>query len=409
MRRPGLVRHAGVRPAAGEGTSPGLTTAAATISIVVSIMPAFLTGASSVLLSRDLGIHPTDLGYAFGAFFAASAVAASVGGRLADRWGSRRSLVQAILLSTLVLAGLGAFASDLRQLMIGMALGGLANGLAVPAGALALHQGVVRRKALMFGVVQSAIPAATLFAGATVPLLGVRTGWRWAYVIAALMALGSLWLPLCIKAEASSRAAAVRRGGGPSMTRTVPLAVAMGVGAGAATAIPIFLLPAAVAAGISVSNGGWLLAGGSVAAIMARLGSGWYADRMGGTGLNIIWLMMVLGCAGCGLLALDGALWLVVGAVIAYACGFGWTGLLNFATVLLNPNAPASAAGLVQSGGAGGAALAPVVFGLIVEGHSYTAGWLAIGGALLLSSFLILFLAAVLAREEAIPVSEAAA
>jgi MFS family permease len=147
------------------------------------------------------------------------------------------------------------------------------------------------------------------------------------------------------------------------MKRTVPLAVATSVGAGAATAIPIFMLPAAVAAGISVSNGGWLLAGGSAAAVLGRLGSGWYADRIGGAGLNIIWLMMVLGCAGCGLLALDGTVFLVVGAVIAYACGFGWTGLLNFATVLLNPNAPASAAGLVQSGGAGGAALAPVVFG----------------------------------------------
>src|SRR5205823_1137887 len=48
------------------------------------------------------------------------------------------------------------------------------------------------RLGLSFGVKQAAIPLATLLAGAAVPAVALTVGWRWAYVIAAGLAVLAL-------------------------------------------------------------------------------------------------------------------------------------------------------------------------------------------------------------------------
>ena len=58
---------------------------------------------------------------------------------------------------------------------------------------------------------------------------------------------------------------------------------------------------------------------------------------------------------------------------------------LNFAVVKTNPGAPAAATGITQTGASGGAALGPLVFGLVVEATSYDVAWL-VSGAIALAA-----------------------
>jgi MFS family permease len=73
------------------------------------------------------------------------------------------------------------------------------------------------------------------------------------------------------------------------------------------------------------------------------------------------------------------------GALLAFAAGWGWPGLFNFAVVKTNPGAPAAATGITQTGASGGAAVGPLVFGLVAETASYEVAWL-VSGAFALSA-----------------------
>lgn len=386
--------------AAAEGAWSGRLTAAATTSAVVAVMPAFLTGASSVLLSEDFGIAPSDVGLAVGAFFTASAVAAPLGGRLADRWGATRSLIQVTTASAVVLAGIAALVTNLAGLLAAMALGGVINGFAQPATALALVGGGVGRQGLLFGVKQSAIPLATLFAGATVPLIGVDHGWRWAFAIAATAALSFIWLPASLHTRNRGRTVGQPRRMDMTLPRILPLVFAMGIGTAAATAIGVYLVPTAVSAGVSLGTAGWLLVWGSMAGVAARLAGGWLADHRGSDGLGIIGGMLVIGAAGYAAFAFEDPLWIVAATLVAYAFGWGWTGLMNYAVVRLNPSSPATAAGILQTGGAAGAAIGPILFGQILSHTSYPVAWLASAAGLLAAALLILALKVQLSRAD---------
>ena len=91
------------------------------------------------------------------------------------------------------------------------------------------------------------------------------------------------------------------------------------------------------------------------------------------------------GVAGFGMLATGEVALILPGALLAFAAGWGWPGLFNFAVVKTNPGAPAAATGITQTGAPGGAAVAPLVFGLVAEAASYEAAWL-VSGAFALSA-----------------------
>jgi hypothetical protein len=66
---------------------------------------------------------------------------------------------------------------------------------------------------------------------------------------------------------------------------------------------------------------------------------------------------------------------LVILAVpLVFAGGWGWTGLFSLAVLRTNPNAPAAAIGITQTGASIGAMAGPSVFGLLAA-TSYTAAW----------------------------------
>lgn len=349
------------------------------------VLPVFLVGGLAVQIRNELGFGTAALGIAVSLFFTTQALSSALVGRIVERVGSRRSMQAAALGSAASLLCIALFASSRDGLIGFLVLGGLANAASQVAANLALARGVrTGRQGLAFGMKQAAIPAATLLSGLAVPLVGITVGWRWAFIGCALGALATACtMPKMTEGEVRHQS---NEPGGDM--RPAPLILlALGIGLGSAAAVPLgaFIVASGVDAGLRVEFAGILLAAGGAVGIVVRLVLGWLADRRSAGHLRIVAAMLIVGTAGFGLLA-TGVSWLfVLGTMLAFGAGWGWHGLFNFAVVKYNPNAPAAATGITQTGAAAGSAAGPFLFGVIVESTSYGTAWLSAGAAALVA------------------------
>ncbi len=347
------------------------------------VVPAFLIGGLAVQVRGELEFGAGALGLAVAAFFGFSALMSALMGRVVERLGSHRGMRLAAAGSALSLLGIAIFAHSWSSLVICLMLGGLASAVAQPAANLSLAREVpAMRQGLSFGIKQAAIPIATLLAGLTVPTLAVTVGWRWAFAGAAGLAL---LVAALVPAErvGNVRRATEARAGDVRVTPMVLLAIGTGLGATAATPLGAFTVESAVVSGLRVETAGLLLAVGSAFSIVVRIFFGHLADRMSGGRLRMVAVMLGIGVVGFVLLSTGMSSLLVVGTLLAFGAGWGWPGIFNFAIVKTNPNAPAAATGITQTGVAGGAALGPLIFGFVVEGSSYGTAWMVCGAVAL--------------------------
>jgi MFS family permease len=362
------------------------------------VLPAFLTGGLAVQVRGELDFGAGALGVAVAAFFATSSLASAVMGRLVEGVGAYRGMRLAAAGSAASLLGVALLATSWAGLVGCLVLGGLANAVTHPATNLSLAREVrAGRQGLSFGVKQAAIPLATLLAGLAVPGIAATLGWRWAFVGGAALALA---IAALVPAGTSEDVIRRREEVGEKDARVaalVLLALGIGLGSTAATPLGAFLVESSVAAGLRVETAGFLLAAGSALNIAVRVAFGHLADGMSGGRLLLVSGMLGIGVVGFALLATGEGSLLVPGALLAFGAGWGWPGLFNFAVVKTSPNAPAAATGITQTGASGGAALGPLVFGLVAEAASYEVAWLVCGtvalaalGAILIGRRLLL-------------------
>jgi MFS family permease len=363
------------------------------------VLPAFLTGGLAVQIRSEMDFGSAALGLAVAVFFVTASLASVVMGRVVERIGSHRAMRVSATGSAVALLGVALFAGSWTGLAACLVLGGLANAVAHPATHLSLAREVpANRQGFSFGIKQAAIPAATLLAGLAVPIIAVTLGWRWAFAGGAALALG---ISLFVPAETLGGVRKVKevRAGDVPTAPLVLLALGIGLGSAAATPLGAFVVESSVASGLRVGTAGLLLALGSAVGILVRVVFGHLADGMGGGRLRLVCAMLGVGVVGFLLLASGSAGLIVPGTLLAFGAGWGWPGLFNFAVVKTNPNAPAAATGITQTGASGGAALGPLVFGLVVEAASYDAAWLLCGAIALVALLAILAGRAMMLRD----------
>ena len=349
------------------------------------VLPAFLTGGLAVQIRAEMGFGSAALGLAVALFFVSASTASVVMGRLVERIGSHRGMRLAVFGSAASLLCVALFAGSWTGLVVCLVFGGLANAVAHPATHLSLAREVPKgRQGLSFGIKQAAIPSATLLAGLAVPGIALTFGWRWAFAGGALLALGVALLVPKERLGGVKRVAEARSSDAP-IGPLVLLAFGIGLGSAAATPLGAFVVESSVATGLGVGAAGLLLALGSAASIVVRVLFGRLADGMGGGRLLLVGGMLGTGVAGFVMLATGSPALVVPGVLLAFAAGWGWPGLFNFAVVRTSPGAPAAATGVTQTGASGGAAVGPVLFGVVVEAAGYGAAWL-LSGALALAA-----------------------
>ncbi len=360
------------------------------------MLPGFLVGALALQIRADLDVSVAAVAAGVTVFFAAGAVGAGPGGRLAERLGALRSIRACVVASAACLLLAGLLAQSLTVLLALLAVAGLANAVTQPAINLFMADQVpLARQGLAFGIKQAAIPAAVLVSGLTLPLLALPLGWRPTF---AICAAGALAVAVVVRRSAAGFAPAPPRDPAPRPSRAL---IVTAVGAALASAGPnslgAYLVASAVDIGIAEGMAGLLAAAGSGVSLLSRVALGERADRRRDYGFAAVVALLVSGSLGFALLATAEAALFVAGVFVAFALGWGWPGLFNLAVVDLNRDAPGAATGVTQTGIYVGAAAGPAAYGLVSAEYGYSAAWAA-SGALCVAAALAFAYAARLAR-----------
>ncbi|MGF1617143.1 MAG: MFS transporter [Acidimicrobiia bacterium] len=356
-------------------------------SLVLAALPVFLVGGLAVQIRSDLGFSESALGAAVTIGFAAGALAAPFGGRIADRLGARTSLYTGALLAVIALLGIGLVADTWGVLVLFLVVTGVSIAVTDPGLAILVGRAIrPQRQGLAFGIKEASIPAATLVAGLAVPVIALTVGWRWAFGVGLVPLLVVVFLlPRVVRdSEPSSPVAKLAAGAAIGTTRQraiVLSAVAAALGTAAASGVGVFLTESAVAMGMTQGNAGFLLAVGSGAGIVARISAGLAADRTGGTQFKLISLMLAVGAVTIALGGTGSTAFLVVGTIGAFTGGWAWTGIFFLSLIKSSPSTPGAVAGIGTFSLGVGNASGPLLFGLIAENASFATAWLVAGVA----------------------------
>ncbi len=354
-----------------SSTNPGLAITVGLAAQTSGTVPIALIGAIAPELQAELGFGDSQLGLLAALYFFTAALLAPYGGRLVDRLGPAVGLRAT---GALVVVGLlvEATAQSFPLLLLGALIGAASLALATPASNVVLvHHVAPGRRGLAFGLKQSAVPLAAALSGLAVPLIALRAGWRWAFVVMLVFPLASLVLAPDTPVEHRST------GKDWKADRPRPpraLVLLAGVGLFAATAVGTlnpFLVRAATEAGFSTGGAGLLLSVAAGTLIVARVVWGVVLDRSGVDPLWVIFGLLAVGSLGYALMGTAAMVPFSVGAVIAYSFGWAWPGVQFLAGVRLWPDNPGEASGLLQRGAFIGAMSGPLAFGFLAERTSF--------------------------------------
>jgi cyanate permease len=292
-----------------------------------------------------------------------------------------------VALGTASLAGIAVLAHRWEVLAAFLAVGGLALATLQPSADLWVTRNVPRhRHGVTYGVKQSAAPVAALAAGLAVPALVIPFGWRAGYAAAAVVAVVVL---LLVPADAAGG----RRGsraGDAGVGALAVIALSYGLGNAGAVVLGGFFVSHAVRGGVPEAVAGTLFAASSLGVVLTRVVIGHLADRRAAGPFTGIPGLQLAGAGCCLLFAFSGGAGVYVFGPLAMVTAWGWLGLLALSVVRANPNAPAAATGITQTGGYVGAGLGPVGFGLVARSHSYHGAWVLAACSLCLGAVAML-------------------
>ncbi len=370
--------------------SPNTVIAVAIAAAVSVALPGFLVGGLSVQIRGEFGVAEGRYGWAMSTYFLAATAGSIVLGRLAQIIGPRRQLTLALLGAAVVDLCIALFANEFGYLLAFLAIAGLCNAAAQTAVNLGLTQAGLPRLGLALAVKQSGMPAASMLSGVAVPAIALTLGWRWAFVVAATVALIAL---VGVQQTISSSAPQLTTQKASSQSPLNALVIAgvaamfLSFGAGALNA---WVVESGVDAGLGKGAAGLMLSIGAALGIAIRVGWGMQLDRMSWHPFVIAGAMVFGGAIGAIGLTSRSAPIHIIATLIAFSGGWIWPVFLNFGVVRANEGNAASATGVTQTGVYLGVFIAPLTAGAIIERSGYSMMWtitaitMAVGGLLML-------------------------
>ncbi len=352
------------------------------MALTVVVAPVFLVGASAGRVGADLGRGSA--GVAVAIFFASAGLCAVPMGRIAERSGATVALRTGIVVAGVTSLVVASAVDHWWHLYVVLAVAGGAVGLVDTGAARAFVDTLPeRRHGLAFGAKEASVPAASLLAGLSLPVLAERSGWRAGFVgvaVLAVVVLATVPASIGVGRVSSSTDSATKVVWGP----LVLFAVGAGLGTGAATASATLLVPAFEDRGWAESSAGILLAVASAASISVRLAVGLQSDRRSGFAWPAQWWLMAAGALGAATLAITqrGGFGASAGAMVVIGLGWGWPGLAFQTATRITPEAPAVAAGVILAGLSLGGSAGPALFSALASSVSYRASWAMASAAL---------------------------
>lgn len=379
-----------VNPTARVGSKVRWLSVVAGMGVVAAgVLPGFLSASLAPRIARDFAFGESALGLAIGLFYLVCAVLSWLAGGWVERLGTMRALRLGGASSAASCFGVALFAQSAVALTALIIVGGLGNALAGPAVSSLLRRDVPEeRHGMALGLQQAGAPAGTLIAGLSLPAVAIPFGWRWAFVLAAVLSLVSAAAAAGRGGDGAPigprrpRAAGARTGAKP--VRIVALSAALA--SFASIGLIAFLVIYAVRSGMSEGQAGLLLGAASVLSMLSRAGSGALADRPRTDPLVIVAAVLLLAAAATLLLLLATPLAVSVAALVALGVGWGWGGPMTLAVIRASPDSPAWAVGVMMAGLFGGAVAGPLVLGVLADRGEFGVAWLICSACALLAA-----------------------
>jgi sugar phosphate permease len=153
-------------------------------------------GIAAPLITKDLTLSPSQMGMAFSAFFFGYSVFAFIGGRGADRFGTKRVIVVSMALWS-IFCGLTAAAGSLVFLVVVRLLFGAGEGPLPPSLAKMAGRWFPRKEqATVIGLYGAGEAIGGALAGPIVGFIAVAVSWRLSFVVIAIigLALSLVWV-----------------------------------------------------------------------------------------------------------------------------------------------------------------------------------------------------------------------
>lgn len=232
---------------------------------------AFLT----VLLTHDFGASLMAAGVVSAAFGLATIPSRLAGGRLADRWGRRRTIVAGLVGLAVAQLGLAASAGMLTATVCAVLMG-LAFELFEPPSQATIADAVPpARRASAFELLTTAVAVGSLAAGVIADVVG-RWSLRWLFVVDAgtgLLCAVIVWLALApdvisspaAKTEMAPTAISAWR------DRTLLLVTASGTVFALVSMLMVSVLPLSLSTdGLNPANAGLIMAASTATLVLAR-------------------------------------------------------------------------------------------------------------------------------------------
>jgi MFS family permease len=364
------------RTTAAPAGSRRAASAAVTVT-TAGVLPVYMVGVLWVQVREDLGFGPSLLGTLVAVFFFTSAAAALTAGTVVRLFGTSPTVRASAVVSAATMLAIALGAQHTAVLVAALALAGWGNGIGQPASNDLIARAVTpNRHGLAYGTKQAAIPLSTMLAGIAVPLVAIPLGWRPAFAIGAGLAL------LVVLLVPGGRRLGAREGGevseaaGPfNRNALVVLSIGCMLGAATGNAMGSFLVATAVDSGIAPATAGVLAAVASGVGAASRIAFGWLADRVRARWLLVVAAQMGFGALSYALLGTGVEALVAAGAVIGYCTGWAWAGLSTYSVARMHPGLAARATSITQGGMGAGAAVGPLVFGIVVSTSSYAVAW----------------------------------
>ncbi|MFJ6750690.1 MFS transporter [Streptomyces sp. NPDC091266] len=370
---------------------------------VLTSTPVFLPGAAHALIGRELGWGEGRMGQVLALYWL---------GSLCGAWRSRRSESPAAAEKAptrALLVTAGALMAMVAWPTVGLWLGALAGGAAYGYSQPHTNAWLMRTcppgsRGVAFGVKQAAVPAATLVCSVAVPLLVVPFGWRSAWCVAAgLSAVLSL---VVRRARPAAPAGPVPRASAGVVApdrRLLALSAAGLFGAMVGNSLGGFLLVTLTDDGMTYTAGALTAAAASALTIVVRVTAGRFSDTGRGSAHAMMSLMFVAGVSGTCLLATGATGLQISGALLAFAGGWGWAGVLHYAAAVAFPGRENGATAWTQMGVSLGAMAGPLLFGVCYQAVGAAAWWVvSVAGGCALVAVLVARRPARPVRQEAV-------
>lgn len=355
---------------------------AVVVTSVLSSLAVFLVAALALQIRDSLHFGVAGLGVVVSLYYLSAALSSVPLSRFVEAVGSLRAMKWGCLVMGGLLLILAAAVHSFYSLAIVMAAAGaVSSGLQPATNLFLIRRAPSAHHGFAFGIKQAAVPMAVLLGGLSVPAIALTIGWRWAFIIAAVLAiLTSMTMPRSRTSFAEYRSRPpIPRLGSTETANLIMLASGFALGVAAASALSAFAVTAFAAAGQSKATAGLLASLGGLAAAITRIAVGLHADRGSRAHLIVVALMLGLGSIAYVMIAIAMTVLpelLIPGVVLAFSAGWGWNGLFNLAIARRYPSQAARATGITSVGARTGGVMGPFVFGLVATHASYSLGWL---------------------------------